>query len=702
MPPRSRAMSSPKRLKAKHKVADDNPALTGQGKKARAADNIGLVSLQLTPDPNAPAIHRSGRPGAGTGGRNAQLEKVGAVLEAPARTSQPKGSTTLVPNISANPLAPASYRKGRGGCSKPPPPPYSVSDVTGSTIKSSRQKGKKGKTTSASSQVEPDVTRKPNHASSQPGLMLRKTGGRFGFQTPQGDTPIVPPGTEPDLQALNNPYIAMAKKNAQNHNHNAVQSLTGGHQSPFNVLVNGDLQHSVPPSVPLSRHSSAARVIPTFSEEHLDPSLQTVGYEPKINLSSQQLDSDDLDTSDSGESNVGGEDDDDPADSDDTGEKEFGWAEVGKRHLAHPGFSREPEPSPVHVTSTLAPDFDFQYSCDEVDMNAEQRLAFDNPSSNDSASEGVQCVPQEPADSQPAIVDVLNQHHTRNGRPNLPDPASLHVLCHPAETKGSKNDEDPVNMQQQAKAKRSPDGPRPTQLMFYPIRWKSFLEDAKGACRAQHALENPFPAFIKDSPGSVTEALLAVLVQWDAAGKQFEPGYWPIHKPNMSKLISLYEDLSTWRSELKKNVVLIASTMPGLVPPPTIPPQECPSWVERAAAELKVGSKFLRDGVDEQGKTRNFANPALRDIIIMFVYTGPYRIARRHPDIFSKQLPLSCLALVSAAFICVLDGLIKNGNGKSMLNFAAKEYGPTYSSALKSLEDIIKHPYHGPKLIEQL
>jgi hypothetical protein len=174
-------------------------------------------------------------------------------------------------------------------------------------------------------------------------------------------------------------------------------------------------------------------------------------------------------------------------------------------------------------------------------VNTEQRLAFDNPSSNDSASEGVQCVPQEPADSQvrpsgsistgaqlphsqPAIVDVLNQHHTRNGRPNLPDPASLHVLCHLAETKGSKNDEDPVNMQQRAKAKCSPDGPRPTQLTFYPIRWKSFLEDAKGACRAQHALENPFPAFIKDSPGSVTEALLAVLVQWDAAGKQFEPG----------------------------------------------------------------------------------------------------------------------------------------------------------------------------------
>lgn len=67
-----------------------------------------------------------------------------------------------------------------------------------------------------------------------------------------------------------------------------------------------------------------------------------------------------------------------------------------------------------------------------------------------------------------------------------------------------------------------------------------------------------------------------------------------IHNFFMLLVIQLYEDLSTWRSELKKNVVFIASTMPGLVPPPTIPPQE------RAAAELKVGSKFLRDGVDEQ------------------------------------------------------------------------------------------------------
>ncbi|KAG2047205.1 hypothetical protein BDR06DRAFT_1014073 [Suillus hirtellus] len=390
-------------------------------------------------------------------------------------------------------------------------------------------------------------------------------------------------------------------------------------------------------------------------------------------------------------------------------------------HSDHPdrfaGFSQEPEPSPVHATSILAPDLEFQYSHDDDDMNAKQALAFDNPSSHESAPEGAQCVPevselgsqvqhqsvdisqgiqesdgsqvqhpssstspsaQQLTHSQPEDVadDVLGQHHKTNGRPRLPDPASLELLRHVARKKDPTNDEDPDDKQQPAKGRH---GLKPTQLSFYPARWKNFLEDTKGVCHAQHALENPFPALVKDSPGSIAEALLAVLVQWDEAGKQFEPGYWPGHKPDMAKLISLYEDLSTWRSELKKNVIVIASTIPGLMPPSNIPPQERASWVEGAAAGLKAGSKFLHDGVDEQGKTQNFANPALRDAIITFMYTGPYRI-----------------------FVCVLDGLIKNGSGQSFPKFTAKEYGPTYKSALKSLQDIMKDPYHGPKLVEQL
>ncbi|KAG2366829.1 hypothetical protein BDR07DRAFT_1479840 [Suillus spraguei] len=80
--------------------------------------------------------------------------------------------------------------------------------------------------------------------------------------------------------------------------------------------------------------------------------------------------------------------------------------------------------------------------------------------------------------------------------------------------------------------------------------------------------------------------------------------------------------------------------MPGLISLSNIPPQEHASCVEAAAAELK--------------------------------------------------------------FVCIFDDLIKDGSRNSFPKFTAKEYGPTYRSALKSLHDIMRDPYHGPKLVKQL
>ncbi|KAG1776677.1 hypothetical protein EV702DRAFT_1046004 [Suillus placidus] len=192
-------------------------------------------------------------------------------------------------------------------------------------------------------------------------------------------------------------------------------------------------------------------------------------------------------------------------------------------------------------------------------------------------------------------------------------------------------------------------------------RWKTFLEDAKAECHAQHALENPFPTLVKNLPGTITEVLMEVLVMWDTNGKQFEAGVWPEQKFNMTRL-------------------------------------ERATWVEHAAAELLKEVFFLRFGVDEQGKTRNCAHPALHEAVIMFFYTGPYRITRRMPEIFSTELPLSCLALVAAAFNCVLDGLAKNRHGKSYPNFSTKDYGPIYRRMLKLLKHILEDAYHGPRL----
>lgn len=115
--------------------------------------------------------------------------------------------------------------------------------------------------------------------------------------------------------------------------------------------------------------------------------------------------------------------------------------------------------------------------------------------------------------------DVLRRHHEKNGRPRLPNPESLQLLSQVAESVDQAQ-----NHSRTKKSKGSDSGPRPDQLAWYGPRWKSFLEEAKGECRGQHAIENPFPSLVKGMPGTISEVLLSILVVWDKNGRQFEAG----------------------------------------------------------------------------------------------------------------------------------------------------------------------------------
>ncbi|KAG2343826.1 hypothetical protein BDR05DRAFT_999732 [Suillus weaverae] len=155
----------------------------------------------------------------------------------------------------------------------------------------------------------------------------------------------------------------------------------------------------------------------------------------------------------------------------------------------------------------------------------------------------------------------------------------------------------------------------------------------------------------------------------------------------------------TWppgRSDLKKIAISIASSAYSLSPPADIPVEEHAAWVEAAAAELLDGGRFLRFGLDELGKTRNFVHPVLLQAIVLLSYTGAHHVAHRQPAVFRKEVPLKCLALV-----CTV-GLKKNGNSKSYSKFTSKEYESVYHSMLALLNDVMKDPYHGPKLVQQL
>ncbi|KAG2061017.1 hypothetical protein BDR06DRAFT_966819 [Suillus hirtellus] len=188
------------------------------------------------------------------------------------------------------------------------------------------------------------------------------------------------------------------------------------------------------------------------------------------------------------------------------------------------------------------------------------------------------------------LADVLELHHKKNGHPCLPDPALLDLLCgaETANTSGSK----------------------------------------KKATKAS-----------KD-PGN--ESLSASLIQWIGDGNQVEADVWPTCKPDMARL--LYNDLSTWWSDLKKIVVAITPSVYTLIPQTDLSTQEHMNWVKAAAADLLDKSKYLHDGKDELGKTKKFAHPGLCEATILFLYVG----------------------------------------------------------MLKLLKDIMNDPYHGPKLVQWL
>ncbi|KAG0703854.1 hypothetical protein DFH29DRAFT_998102 [Suillus ampliporus] len=659
---------SPKKKCTKRKAADID-LKAAKPKRTQAQHSVPPPSVMASTVDESQQTRCLGRLGAGKGGRNIQLERLDTILDAPARTSQPKGSNSLDSTIPANPAAPEPPRKGCGSRSKhkkQPPPPYNISEqpipntmminapipnvpIPNATIPRAWPKKKT---------VAPPLSMESG--SNKPTFLQREDGGRFGFSQP-----IVPPGTEPDLQMLNNSFIAAARErrvasNASQRHFPTIASNASGSR----LTSGGDL------SQPVFSRATSTTAADTLFYRGLDPTLWPTGSQ---STASKRSDSGEGDGSES-------------SDNDDEDEQ-IGWGAVGGHHSAHPGFSGEEQPSQPQVVSLLPPDFEFQYSRDEDDQMAEKALSVGTGLSDSSAS----------ADDGIAPKVYAHQFNGKNGRPQMPNPELLDLLRR-AETNTSNAK---VNMQAvkvAAKSKAS-EGPNATQLGWYGPRWKSFLEDAKVECRVQQALDNPFPK-LEDLPYTVTESLSASLVQWLKNSSQVEADVWPAHKSDMSRL--LYDDLATWRSDLKKIAIAITPSVYSLVPPATIPIQERAGWVQNAATDWLDDSLFLRDGVDELGKTRNFAHPGLHEATILFLYTGSYCIARRRPEIFWKEIPLTCFALVCTSFNCVFDGLVKNGNGKYFPNFTAKEYKPIYLTMLKLLHDVMEDPYHGPRLVLQL
>ncbi|KAI5982119.1 hypothetical protein F5J12DRAFT_788389 [Pisolithus orientalis] len=378
-----------------------------------------------------------------------------------------------LPNNSVvNPLAPPpTQQKKGGGCSagqnaklksNVAPPPYAPPIVNGPSP----------------ADMPPNPVPQSSTAVATPVFHQHPTDSHhFGFSVlAQQPGHIVPPRMEPDLQVLNNPYIAVIWGDQVPSNTSCLPTPQPNYQSQFiphqppATVPNSCIDPSLDSSLSLRQTSATTDVHHKSSEK-----LSSEGS------SEEELESSSNNPSDAEAGEVSGNEfnkDEDNA---------FGWGAMNLRQSTHPGFSQETMTSnPIHNNS-LPPDHKFQYSCNKDDNAALRSLQ-----SKDKAQPEVQKVPK------------VSQH-----------------------ARASHNSK-----------KAKDEGPLPSQLRFYKAVWKDCLEDTKRECRAAHALSNPFSSKSHDLNLSITEALVTVVIEWNQCGVQFEDGYWPDHKQDMACLMS--------------------------------------------------------------------------------------------------------------------------------------------------------------------
>ncbi|KAG9312840.1 hypothetical protein JVU11DRAFT_6268 [Chiua virens] len=421
-------ISSPRKRgskKSKCHLSNGNETCTAKAQRVKgdhvtASEKLAAME-HCDKSQTAQGPRRSAREGTGSGGRTQQLKKLGAIFEDRPMRGRHSRSTDLPVDVAPNPLAPLVKRSRSGqratgkkpgldmSCPGPPPPYVPEVDTTPVLVFYQRSS-------------ESDW---------------------FGFSASTPQTHIVPPGTEPNLQALNNSYIAAREEQARLRSLQspelAQRSLSAGPKSSPHLVLSHNAESTSVPALnhrdPLpSRNLSTSFQVPHV--QAIDPTLLSTSVRP-------QHSSDSFATRRSGTQPIGRADRNDNLDerpseneetsndtekSDDTEDEHGeGWGATNSRQATHPGFSKESHPSNSvhHVSLPPEPEFDFQFSRDEDDNSAHHNLGHTDTQAQRGDTGDVSDGGGFTQLGDP--VNVLNHHHQVNGSPLAPDPWSLTV-----------------------------------------------------------------------------------------------------------------------------------------------------------------------------------------------------------------------------------------------------------------------------------
>ncbi|KAH7917601.1 hypothetical protein BV22DRAFT_1135273 [Leucogyrophana mollusca] len=311
--------------------------------------------------------------------------------------------------------------------------------------------------------------------------------------------------------------------------------------------------------------------------------------------------------------------------------------------------------------------------------------------------------------------DVLEQHHLCNRAPRPPDPNQLNAKdfqsdqedeeleappstqplqptsCQPTPRQSGKRPHQSAKQCHQSVKQRPHSSHKDlhvkaTQLQFFPHKWKDTIERAKQFTYCDAASLNGFPDRTQFLRAKAREYVLEAIAKREAKGVVLPDGIWPKYEAEI-----LWESLGNWQSSMKKRARVFA------VERYEWDPNGDPAANKAIALKLLAnGGDFLKDSIDEDGRTNNLASPALAGLIVDYFYTGPNSVGMLFPEVFNKETPRPAVALAGTALKAAIDEYMPTGIWTD-LKFRVDVYAPTYFNIMGLMAKCDMAPHHKQK-----
>ncbi|KAG1741924.1 hypothetical protein EDD22DRAFT_958983 [Suillus occidentalis] len=665
-----------------------------------------------------PPCRCSNRPGAGAGGRNSQLEKIGNAIQAPARAAGKSKVQNVVPfDEPENAMAPVAKKK-RGG-----KVPW---DRNLSAIQEASESG-------------------PSAAGPAPTLHVTDK-GRFGLQgrpvpsTYVGSKPLQSYQTDPQPDLTISPARPYASQGAS---HSISRGISrGGSQRGDSRGGSRSVSYGAPRDhqaaetrTPAVQHPVSARIVPRSVSQSVTnqcsgstiPILNTaVQREPSVTMTPRRTFSR-TGTEEGREEADVEEDTKEDIEEDDVSNKGGDFAEDDVDNKLEGGdFTQDDD-----ADDLMEHEEDF-YESDTV-MHPPQHGDQTYPGSKQ-VRRPTQAPNSQDEDSDGAGVagtdrDYQNNCTTRRTAPKrsnlqgtdkqVPSHLNAPIVSHHPKTKrthtrtslSSDDSDQQDNLEhlnevdinngrrhRTKKAKGAANNRDATNVGFYPSLWQKLLDRAKANFRLYIATSVPFPDKEQSIGGTGVcgEVIAEAIIQWQEQKRKLEKGYYPEFKTGMATVV--FNDAATFRSKIKQIVLTVVPMAYELalgVNGNTI------ESVKLKATSLLKKAMYLRGHPDSEGRASNFANDAVRIICHKSFYDNGSKSLKQFTE-FQKTILPAALFLIGTIIRNIIYIYSKYGQVNGAKQTPIEDSETSYDRISMLFDCMNQDAYHGPKLRQML